>query len=199
MRILIAGDFYPCTRIARLIEENRFEEILGEVKPIIESADYSLVKFECAVVENPQARPISKCGPNLQCTNKAVDIVGVGNNLKDAATIFYKKIEGEIVAFINCCEHEFSITTDVQPGANPLNSIELLNSIREASLRADYVIVIVHSGHEYFQRPSPRMKELYRFFVDCGADVVSSHHQHCFSGYEVYNGKPLMIKEPFLN
>lgn len=229
MRILIAGDFCPRTRIARLIEENRFEEILGEVKPIIESADYSLVNFECAVVENPQARPISKCGPNLQCTSKAVDmvryagfkgvtlannhvfdygaeglrdtvaacksknldIVGVGNNLKDAATIFYKKIQGKIVAFINCCEHEFSIATDVQPGANPLNPIQQFYSIREARLRADYVIVIVHGGHEYFQLPSPRMKELYRFFIDCGADVVANHHQHCFSGYEVYNGKPI--------
>ena len=56
---------------------------------------------------------------------------------------------------------------------------------------ADYVVVIVHGGHEYFQYPSPRMKKTYRFFVDMGADVVVNHHQHCYSGYEVYNSKPI--------
>lgn len=35
------------------------------------------------------------------------------------------------------------------------------------------------------------MQETYRFFVDAGADAVVNHHQHCYSGYEVYNGKPI--------
>jgi len=35
------------------------------------------------------------------------------------------------------------------------------------------------------------MKETYRFFVDAGADIVINHHQHCYSGYEVYNKKPI--------
>ena len=35
------------------------------------------------------------------------------------------------------------------------------------------------------------MKETYRFFVDAGADVVVNHHQHCYSGYEIYHGKPI--------
>ena len=42
-----------------------------------------------------------------------------------------------------------------------------------------------------YQLPSPRMKETYRFFVDAGADAVINHHQHCYSGYEVYNSKPI--------
>ena len=52
-------------------------------------------------------------------------------------------------------------------------------------------MVIVHGGHEHFQLPSPRMQETYRFFIEAGADAVVNHHQHCFSGYEVYNGKPI--------
>lgn len=52
-------------------------------------------------------------------------------------------------------------------------------------------MVIVHGGHEHFQLPSLRMVETYRFFVDVGADVVMNHHQHCYSGYEVYKGKPI--------
>lgn len=35
------------------------------------------------------------------------------------------------------------------------------------------------------------MQEIYRFFVDIGADAVINHHQHCYSGYEVYKEKPI--------
>lgn len=35
------------------------------------------------------------------------------------------------------------------------------------------------------------MQETYRFFIDAGADVVINHHQHCYSGYEVYHDKPI--------
>ena len=42
-----------------------------------------------------------------------------------------------------------------------------------------------------WQFPSPRMVETYRFFIDAGADAVVNHHQHCFSGFELYKEKPI--------
>jgi hypothetical protein len=128
----------------------------------------------------------------LECC-KAVgfDVVGVGDNLSDAASILYLEKGGTKLAVINCCEHEFSIATDTEPGANPLNPIRQFHQIREAKANADYVMIIVHGGHEHFHLPSPRMQETYRFFIEAGADAVVNHHQHCYSGYEVYNGKPI--------
>lgn len=35
------------------------------------------------------------------------------------------------------------------------------------------------------------MKNLYRYLIDIGADAIVNHHQHCYSGYEFYNGKPI--------
>ena len=125
------------------------------------------------------------------CKAAGLDVVGVGDNLSAAASILYLEIDGKKLAVINCCEHEFSIATDTEPGANPLNPIRQFHQIREAKANADYVVVIVHGGHEHFQLPSPRMQETYRFFIEAGADAVVNHHQHCFSGYEVYNGKPI--------
>lgn len=122
---------------------------------------------------------------------QGVDCVGGGFNLNDAAKIFYKDINGERLAIVNCCEHEFSIATEKTGGANPLNPVMQYYAIREAKANADYVLVIVHGGHEHYQLPSPRMVETYRFFIDAGADAVVNHHQHCYSGYEVYNGKPI--------
>lgn len=126
------------------------------------------------------------------CENNDVDYVGGGLNLKAASLTFYKKSGDKTLAIINCCEHEFSIATEDRGGSNPLNPITQYYAIKEARQKADYILVIVHGGNEYFQLPSPRMKETYRFFIDAGADAVVNHHQHCYSGTEIYNGKPII-------
>lgn len=125
------------------------------------------------------------------CHEFGIDVVGVGENIRAARQIFYKNIKHKTLAIINCCEHEFSIATETSGGAYPINPIQQFYQIHEARKNADVVLVIVHGGHEYFQLPSLRMKETYRFFIDAGADAVVNHHQHCFSGKEIYKGKPI--------
>lgn len=121
-----------------------------------------------------------------RCSDVGLDCIGAGNNLSEAAETIYKNINGQRFAFINCCEHEFSIADEKTPGCNPLNPIEQFNAINEAKSKADHIVVIVHGGIEMYQLPTPRMQKTYRFFIDAGADLVVNHHQHCFSGYEFY-------------
>lgn len=125
------------------------------------------------------------------CKALDLDVIGVGENLHDAEKILYLEKKGKTLAVINCCEHEFSIATEIESGANPLNPVRQFYAIQEEKKNADYVLVIVHGGHEHYQLPSPRMQETYRFFIDAGADAVVNHHQHCYSGYETYKGKPI--------
>jgi poly-gamma-glutamate synthesis protein (capsule biosynthesis protein) len=127
----------------------------------------------------------------MECQEIGLDTVGGGMNLKEASNILYKEINGKILAVINCCEHEFSIATEASAGSNPLNPIQQYYAIKEARTKADYVLVIVHGGNEHYQLPNPQMQDTYRFFVDAGADAVVNHHQHCYSGYEVYEGRPI--------
>lgn len=228
MKVLVAGDFCPHERNYFMIEDARYSEMWNEVPNIVADNDYSILNFECPIVDH-DAQPIEKCGPNLRCTTKAVDSikyagfncvtlannhfydygetgvqstlnaldkaeidhVGGGQHLQMASKVHYKELNGEILAIINCCEHEFSIATETTGGANPLNIVKQARSINEARQKADYVIVIIHGGAEHFQLPSPRMKDTYRFFIEMGADAVINHHQHCYSGYEVYHGKPI--------
>ena len=124
-----------------------------------------------------------------QLDKTSLKYVGAGKSLEEAQKTTYVDVKGEKLAFINCCEHEYSIASDHSSGANPLNPIRQYYDISEAKRKADYVIVIVHGGIENYQLPSLRMKETYRFFIDSGADVVINHHQHCYSGYETYKGK----------
>lgn len=119
------------------------------------------------------------------------DFVGAGCDITEARCFKVITLKGEKIAIINACEHEFSIADENMAGCNPLDVINLSYDIRKAKLQADYVIMIIHGGNEHYKLPSPRMKKTYRFFIDQGADAVLNHHQHCYSGYEVYEGKPI--------
>lgn len=150
--------------------------------------------FDCVTLANNHFLDFGKEGVEHTleiCKKHGIETVGGGMNLQEASSILYKEIDGKILAIINCCEHEFSIATEETAGSNPLNPIKQYYAIKEAKEKADYVLVIVHGGHEQYQLPSPRMQETYRFFIDAGADAVVNHHQHCYSGYEVYKGKPI--------
>ncbi len=117
--------------------------------------------------------------------------VGVGENKKTCAEPLILKKKDKSLAIINCCEHEFSIATETSAGANAIDPVSMFYQINDAKAKADRVIVIAHGGHEHYQLPSVRMQDLFRYFIDCGADAVINHHQHCFSGYEVYKGSPI--------
>lgn len=150
--------------------------------------------FDCVTLANNHFRDFGNDGVKETLSvldEQGVEHVGGGVNLEEASQILYKDIASQRLAIINCCENEFSIATSNMAGSNPLNPIKQYYSIQEARKQSDYVLVIVHGGHEHWQLPSPRMQETYRFFVDAGADVVVNHHQHCYSGYEVYKGKPI--------
>ena len=150
--------------------------------------------FNCVTLANNHVNDYGKEGllnTKRVCECHNIDIVGIGSNEKEAAKVLYKTINNEIVGIINCCEHEFSIATENSAGACALNICSQYYAIQEAKRIANYIIVIVHGGHEGWQYPSLRMQDTYRLFVDFGASAVINHHQHCWSGYEIYNNAPI--------
>src|SRR5690554_468023 len=125
------------------------------------------------------------------CKENNIQTVGAGNNLEEASkTLYFDSAEGKI-AIVNFAENEWSSATEKTAGANPMDIIDNAKQIKEAKQSADYVFVIVHGGHEYYNLPSPRMQKQYRFYAEQGADIVIGHHTHCISGNEVYNGVPI--------
>ena len=150
--------------------------------------------FDCVTLANNHFFDYGEKGVKntlAVCKKYDIDVVGGGTNIREASQILYKVINGRTIAVINCCEHEFSIATETSPGSNPLDPVQQYYAIKKARVKADIVLVIVHGGNEHYQLPSPRMQDTYRFFVDAGADAVINHHQHCYSGYEIYREKPI--------
>lgn len=128
----------------------------------------------------------------MQCTKNNIRFVGAGKDLVEAAVPLYFEKSGVKVAVINACEREWSIAKEFAAGANPIDLIDNIHQIRLARENADFVICIMHGGHEYYPLPSPRIVKQYRFFAENGADAIIGHHPHCISGYEFYNGIPIV-------
>ncbi|WP_163381066.1 CapA family protein [Cyclobacterium sp. SYSU L10401] len=117
--------------------------------------------------------------------------VGAGCSDTTAGEPYFTQSKERTLAVLNFCENEWSTTYGQNPGANPLDPIQNYHQIKSVKEESDFVLVIVHGGHEHYQLPSPRLKKLYRFYAEAGADAVVGHHSHCISGYESYGGVPI--------
>lgn len=121
-----------------------------------------------------------------------LNFVGAGNSIPTAAEPFFFEKDGIRLAILNFAENEWSTTYATGGrGANPIDEVTNYYQIQAARKKADHVLVVAHGGHEMYRLPSPRMKKLFRFYADAGADAVINHHTHCVSGYEVYRGIPI--------
>jgi poly-gamma-glutamate synthesis protein (capsule biosynthesis protein) len=58
--------------------------------------------------------------------------------------------------------------------------------------QVDFLVISIHWGEEYRHEPNNRQRELARFLVDQGADVVIGHHPHVLQRTEVYRGKLIL-------
>ena len=61
--------------------------------------------------------------------------------------------------------------------------------IEAAKAAVDFVVVSYHAGAEYVDAPSSRLRQEFRYLVECGADLVIGHHPHFVQGIERYKGK----------
>ena len=126
------------------------------------------------------------------CNEFEIPFCGAGMTLLEAQTPKMVAIDGKIISVINYCENEFSVATSSSAGANPFNLVDIVHQINSIRSKSDYVLVFVHGGVEHYQLPTPMMVKNYRFLIEMGADIVVNSHQHCFNGYEIYQGKPIV-------
>ena len=76
MKVLVAGDYCQRYRVDNAIRDGRYSELFSEIKPFVESADYSILNVEFPIVlTKDDAKPIPKCGPHLQGTIECIDAI----------------------------------------------------------------------------------------------------------------------------
>ncbi len=93
---------------------------------------------------------------------------------------------------IICCTHcEFGTLTDANnKGAAYALNPEIQRLISKGN-QFDALIIFNHGGVEYMDVPLPEWREMYKLWIDLGADAVIASHPHVPQGYELYKGKPI--------
>lgn len=98
---------------------------------------------------------------------------------------------------IICCTHcEFGTLTDKFSQLNDFGCAWILNTqiqnlISTHKNEVDCLIVMPHGGIEYMEQPLPEWREVYKMFIDLGADAVIASHPHIPQGWEIYKNKPI--------
>ena len=94
--------------------------------------------------------------------------------LRPGEKLFEEKLmaEGKKIGIYACVEHEFTVATEKESGANPIDLLETPDHIVELKKQCDYVIVLYHGGKEQYRYPSPNLQKTCRKLVEKGADLV---------------------------
>lgn len=113
---------------------------------------------------------------------------GAGKDLEKASRPFITDINGIRIGIYCCAEHEFTIATKTEGGANPYDPLESFDHVEDLKKNCDYEVVLYHGCKEYNRYPSPETQRIFHKFVDKGADLVIAQHSHCIGCEEDWNG-----------
>ncbi len=120
------------------------------------------------------------------CSKAGLSTFGAGHNRAEAGTVLMVKVGNLRLGLLGIAEKEWSVATEHSPGANPLDLIHVVRTIQGSRDQYDFLIVLLHSGIEYYPFPTPRQMETCRFIIEQGASMVICQHSHCAGCYESY-------------
>ncbi|MGB5108077.1 MAG: CapA family protein [Candidatus Zixiibacteriota bacterium] len=66
---------------------------------------------------------------------------------------------------------------------------KICSDIETAKSKSDLVILSLHWGEEFINRPSAEQVKMGRRFIDAGAHIILGHHPHIVQGVEKYRGR----------
>lgn len=121
------------------------------------------------------------------CAAAGIATVGAGANLAAAGQLLIRQLGSLRLGILALAENEFSTATDSRWGANPLDLITVVRTLRERRRDFDFLIILLHGGDE-FHVPSPGLQRTCRFLVEQGANAVIVQHPHVLGGHEEYHG-----------
>lgn len=210
-----SGDLdFPFVRIADTLRNGditlgNFESSLGDTGQAVtksynfqsppESArSLSRAGFDIVSLANNHALDF---GP--QAMKQAIDLLTANNIATVGAGVDDTSARSPVVVDINSVTLAFLGYVDVpvegsgfdtrsweanegKPGLAWASPDVITEDVSTALEMADVVIVILHSGYEFQEQPSPPQIASAEAAIDAGADLVISHHSHLLQGIDFY-------------
>jgi len=132
------------------------------------------------------------CEKGLHDTQKILEdnnilYVGVGNNIREAVKPLIILRENKRIGIL-----AYSYTYEAtrwSAGCAPLWKKLILEKVRETRKNVDLLIVSLHFGEEFADKPSMKQRKFCHDIIKCGADIIIGHHSHVTQPIEEYMGK----------
>ena len=121
-------------------------------------------------------------------------VVGAGFKL-DAERPFILQKHGRSVALLAFSDvvPRNSGATETHLGiASAKDELDLVDAIRRARRRADFVVLMMHWGGQGSHLIMPRQRQLARAAVEAGSDVIVGMHPHVLQGIEFIGHVPVL-------
>jgi poly-gamma-glutamate synthesis protein (capsule biosynthesis protein) len=109
-----------------------------------------------------------------------VGVAKTGSNTCEPS--FFSVLDGKKIALL--------AISDVGPSAR-IDRANLNSAIATAHSHADFMVCLVHWGIENSQNITDKQRELARWLIDHGVDVVVGSHPHCVQSLDFYHGRPI--------
>ncbi|MDP2934102.1 MAG: AmmeMemoRadiSam system protein B, partial [bacterium] len=145
------------------------------------AAMFARFNFNAVSLANNHAFDQGRKG--LESTQAALAAAGVGyfgDQVRDDTDPWMDEVRGKRVAMFG-----YNMTD------NDFNEEAARARIADARAASDLVVIQIHWGAEYQDRPQGWQVALGRRFIDWGADVVIGGHPHVMQGMEVYKNRPI--------
>lgn len=120
----------------------------------------------------------------------SVTTIGAGKAV-EAYKVKYIEVNGVRIGLLSLVHREYGVVEKKNDkcGAAWMCSPDVPEIIMDAKTKCDRVLVFPHAGVEHTAAPLPEIRELYKKYIDWGADLVVASHPHCPQGWEMYGDK----------
>jgi poly-gamma-glutamate synthesis protein (capsule biosynthesis protein) len=124
---------------------------------------------------------------------RGIAAVGAGPDAAAARAPFTFDVHGLTVSFLSYVDVPIEVTgfdtrnwtaTQEEPGVAWAEVSHIQEDVAAAKASADLVVVLLHSGYEYVEAPSPEQMLAARAAIEAGATLVLGHHAHVLQGIE---------------
>jgi len=124
-----------------------------------------------------------------------IEYFGAGENSEKSREPLIKEINGIKFTFLGYSDSSITPSSyeakENSPGLN-LDSIEKMQEdVKNAKSKADYIIVSMHLGTEYQNKPNQKQINFAQKAIDTGADFIYGHHPHVIQTIDFIDNKPV--------
>lgn len=214
--LITTGDVIPARSVNfKMVEKNDFTYPFAKTAQFLRSADLTLINLEAPLISDC---PVTNQGM-IFCGDQRfveglkyadIDIVNLANNhtfnygetgLCETILLLERNNIGlsGIPESLNCSFPVADFYTKIVKGTkfgflgfNILDNppvTKILNAVKSAKNKSDFLIVSFHWGAEYKSTPAKQTVELAKSAIDSGADLIVGNHPHWIQPLEIYKEK----------